>query len=436
MHLGEDLFRSKGRPDVWPYRGRVAAVGVGHSPTARRWDGTAERCVGALAITAIRQAMADADVLPGAIDGLVIVPATTTGAHWPQGRPVPEDVVNAFVPTGDPLDGIARLSPEWLIQNIPELTDVQFVGSVQNCMSKALAATAEVIGRGLATTCLVVKAWHNLDGRYHQGGENAEGIIAGPRKWTNWAGPASFVTAQQFQRYLTKYGKRHEMMAQFVINSRANGLLFPEGYWAQHRPEALTHEDYVNSRWVAKPANLFDNDLPIMSAAAYLLTTAERAEKGSVAPAYILNHASDRSAPRSVMPTLEEAEEATSATAAKLYEGAGIRPNELSFENMYDGFSLFHVFHLEGLGFAGIGRGDALDYFESEDITLGGPAPISPSGGNIGGGRTRYWMHTDSIQQIQHRAGARQIRVNPDIGVSGGPLPLGGDFIVWSASRR
>ena len=87
------------------------------------------------------------------------------------------------------------------------------------------------------------------------------------------------------------------MMAPFIANSRRNGLLFPEGYWAQHRPEHLTAEDYMAARWIAKPANLFDNDLPIMVAAAYLFTTAERAKDRGQKPVYLLNHASSRTTP-------------------------------------------------------------------------------------------------------------------------------------------
>ena len=72
---------------------------------------------------------------------------------------------------------------------------------------------------------------------------------------------------------------------------------------------------------------------------------------------------------------------------------------------MYDGFALFHQFHLEGLRFGGIKRGEALDFYQT-DISIEGPNPVSPNGGNIGSGRTRYWMHTDSIQQLPGRAGA------------------------------
>src|SRR6266571_313879 len=117
------LYRDKEGLGVWEHRGKVAAVGVGHSPAGRRWDGTAENTIGAWAIQAIRKAIADAGVDPNQVDGIVLDTSTTTGAHWPAGRPIPEDIVNAYKPTDDPLDGIAKLSAEWLVKNIPELTN-------------------------------------------------------------------------------------------------------------------------------------------------------------------------------------------------------------------------------------------------------------------------------------------------------------------------
>jgi hypothetical protein len=38
------------------------------------------------------------------------------------------------------------------------------------------------------------------------------------------------------------------------------------------------------------------------------------------------------------------------------------------------------------------------------------------------------------MQQIQGRAGARQIRIPAEIGVSGGFVPMWNNFIVWSAT--
>jgi acetyl-CoA acetyltransferase len=391
--------------------------------------------MGANSILALRRAIEDAGISPDQIDGLVLDPVTTTGAYWPEGRPVPMDVVNAFKPTSDPLDGIAKLSAEWILMNMPELENVKFTMYGPRCMSHAIVVAAQAVGDGLTHTCLVLKSWHNLEGRYYQGGANAEDAIDGTGAISRlWGTPASYGTALQFAEYCRKYGKTHDMMAPFMVNSRRNGLLFPEGYWAQHRPEQITAEDYLAARWVAKPANLFDNDIPIMVSGAYLFTTAERVKDMQQKPVYILNHASSRTPPRSLTPTLDEVEEDTARTARKLYEGSGITADDLSFENMYDGFSLFHQFHLEGLGYRGIRFGEALDFYQT-DISIEGPNPVLPSGGNIGSGRSRFWMHTDCIQQLQGRAGARQVTgVKLEIAVSGGPMPLGGNFTVWSAT--
>ena len=273
------MYRATEGLGLWEHRGKVAAVGVGHSPTARRWDGRPETCVGAWSLLALRRAIADAGVSPDQIDGLVLVPETTTGAYWPKGSPVPMDVVNAFNPTDDPLDGIAKLSAEWILNNMPELTNVTFSMYGPGCMSNAIVTAAQAVGDGRTHTCLVLKSWHNFEGRYYQGGSNAGGAISGTSALRNlWGAPACYGTALQFAEYCRKYGKTHDMMAPFISNSRRNGLMFPEGYWAQHRPEHLTAEDYQAARWIAKPANLFDNDIPITVSAAYLFTTAERAK--------------------------------------------------------------------------------------------------------------------------------------------------------------
>lgn len=429
------MFRATEGLGVWEHRGKVAAVGVGHSPTERRWDGRPETTMGAYSILALRKAIADAGLEPDQVDGLVIDNVTTTGAHWEEGKPIPMDIVNAYNPTDDPLDGISKLSAEWLLKNMPELTNVKFTMYGTGCMSKAIVVAAQAVGDGLTNNCLVLKSWHNFEGRYYQNGPNTHDAINGTDAISRlWGTPASYGTALQFAEYCRKYGKTHDMMAPFMSNSRRNGLMFPEGYWAQHRPEILTAEDYAAARWIAKPANLFDNDIPIMVSAAYLFTTAERAKDMKQKPVYILNHASSRGTPRSIMPTLDEVEAETAATGRKLYEGAGITADDLSFENMYDGFALFHQFHVEGLRYRGIQNGEALDFYQT-DISIEGPNPILPSGGNIGSGRSRFWMHTDSIQQLQGRAGARQITgVKPEIGVSGGPMPMGGNFTVWGAS--
>jgi acetyl-CoA acetyltransferase len=437
------LYRTEEGLGVWPYRGKVAAAGIGHSPTLRRWDGDPQTSIGAWTILAIRKAIEDAGVAPDQIDGLVLCADTSTGSFWPADQPIPEDFRAAFETTDNPHDGLDRLSAEWILKNMPELKDVKITITAVACMSMVLAATVEAVGRGLATTCVAVKGWSNFPGRYYQGGANAEPTVSGPGKYaSSWAGPASYTTAMQFQRYLHKYGKTHDMMAPFIVNSRHNGLLFPEGYFYQHRDNEITADDYNHSRWIAEPANLFDNDMPIHTAGAYVITTAERARDLRQKPVYVLGHAGAGEVrgdaytgvrSRGVLETLEEAEANAASTGRKVYEAAGVSAADIQFENCYDGFSLFHVFHIEGFGFAGIKQGEALDLFQT-DISIHGPNPVSPSGGNIGSGRSRFWMHTDSMQQIQGRAGARQMSIPAHIGLSGGFMPFWSNFVVWSSS--
>ena len=439
--LPEEWLRRREGLGVWEGKGKVAAVGVGVAPTARRWDWDTQTSVGANSILALRKAMEDAGVTPDQVDGLVVVPDTTTGRFdwppvWPEGRDIAAEMAAVFKPTDDPRDGMARLSVEWILQNMPELTNVKFTAHVPTDTAPALIGAIEAINHGQAQVCLVLKGWHNLGGRYYVGQGAARGdTIATREKWsTGWGTVGVYQEATRFQRYLWKYGKRKEMFANFVVNSKRNGLNFPEGFFAQNRPyDVVTREDYLAARWLAKPANLYDADMPICGAAAFLFTTAERARDMKQKPVYVLGHTSTQPAARSLLHTLEEEEAAAASTGRKLPEAAGITAKDYSFENMYDGYGMFHLIHIEGLGYAGLKQGDGLDLFEYGDISVEGPHPVSPSGGNIGSGRTRFWLHLDSIQQLQGRAGKRQIK-NPEIGVDGANFPQNFHGLVWGAT--
>ncbi len=427
------MYRGVEGLGIWEHRGKVAAVGIGHSPTARRWDERTETSIGAWSLLALRNAIEDAGVSPDQVDGLVVVPAATTGDQWSP-RPVPEDFANTYQLTDNTNDGLTAMSADWIIKNMPELTNLDFAMHAPGCMSNAIVVAAQAVGDGLTNTCLVLKTWNNLSGRYgHGAGANALDLSPGSAQWTHpWGwGAAALSYAYNFDQYCRKYGGNHDMMAPFIVNNRRNGLMMPEGFWYQHRPEPLTVEDYLASRWVAKPANLFDCDIPIQIAVAYLFTTPDRAKDMKQPPVYIMNHATTRPKVRGSVQTLDQVEASTDSTAKKLYEGSGYSPSDIHLENCYEGYSLFHQYYLEALQWHGVQRGEALQFYGG-DIRVEGPHPISSSGGNAGSGRTRTWMHTDSIQQLQGRAGDRQVKIKAETAVSGGPTPGSGDFTIWS----
>ena len=311
------IYRDKDGLGVWEHRGKVAVVGIGHSPTNRRWDERLETSLGAYSIIAAQKALDDAGVSPDQVDGVVSVPLGL-GDVWAP-RPY-------FDPPYDSEDGLSGVSADWVVKNTG-LKNVTFTMHGPGCISNAMCVAAQAVGDGLANTVLVVRATGNMPGRYHQVGDMAADTASGNAQWTNpWSWQLIPQIAFGFNQYCSKYNTNHDRMAPFVVNLRRNGLMFPEGYYYQHRPESLTVEDYMNGRWICKPMNLFDCDMPIQAVACYLMTTAERARGMKQKPVYVLNHCTERSRVRSMVQTLEETEAFADTLARRDLFGLGAYP--------------------------------------------------------------------------------------------------------------
>lgn len=224
------LYRDKEGLGIWEHRGKVAAVGVGHSLTARRWDGSLETSVGANTIVAIQQALDDAGVSRDDVDGMVIVP-DGTGDPWAP-RQIPEDFVKAYQTTDNPEDGLTRMSAEWIVKNMG-FKNIKTAYHAPTCMSKAMVAASQLVGDGEADVTLVVRVLNNLPGRYHHVGDNLLTTASGGNQWTNpWGWNAAGTGyAYLFEQYCRKYGSNHDRMAPFIVNQRRNGRMFPEGYY-------------------------------------------------------------------------------------------------------------------------------------------------------------------------------------------------------------
>src|SRR5204863_1787690 len=132
-------------------------------------------------------------------------------------------------------------------------------------------------------------------------------------------------------QYCLKYGGQHDDLAPFVVNQHRNGLLTPWGYNASHQVPQLTIEDYLNSRYVLNPLRLWDCDRPVNASAAYLFTTAERARDMKQPPVYVLNHSQHNFRKRTTQEDLDEIEDWTDRAARRMYEGAGLGPEDVDY---------------------------------------------------------------------------------------------------------
>ena len=415
-------MREKEGLGVWEHRGKVALVGIGHSPADRRWEGDLSTSLGAYALIAAQKALDDAGITADDIDGVVGSP-NGMGAPWK-----PREY---FDPPYDSEDGLSGVSADWVIKQMG-LKNAKY--SVHHSdINPMMAVAAQSVGDGLAGTVLVVRAIGNMPGRYAQKKDNT---VSGGAQWTDpwgfWGMAQQGVT---FNQYCAKYGASRDGMAPLAVNLRRNGLLFPEGYYAQRSPKPLTAEEYLNSPWVNEPVRMHDCDMPIQAVGAYVITTAERARDMKQKPVYFLNHCFQGGNIRSSAQTLEECEGACDQLVRKLLGGAGVSIDAIDLFNPYDGFITFVQMYLEAFGWHGVKRGEAHDFF-ADDIRVEGPHPLMSSGGNLGNGRTRYWHWTDSIQQLQGRAGDRQVQRRAETAVvgMGGVMGAAGSWAVLSTS--
>jgi hypothetical protein len=113
-----------------------------------------------------------------------------------------------------------------------------------------------------------------------------------------------------------------------------------------------------------------------------------------------------------------------------MYEGAGLRPNDVDIFNPYDGYAPMAQFFLQAFQWHGVKCGDAFPFYAG-DIRVEGPHPFSSSGGNLEIGRTRTAMYTDSIEQLRATAGARQAKVRAETALATFTTPSSGGSIMF-----
>ncbi len=299
------------------------------------------------------------------------------------------------------------VNAQWLIEEM-RLRNVKLLRPECRPSSRNGGHGRQAVGDGLCHTCLVIYPTGNLKKAAivavaRTPTTTPAARINGPHPGAIYGGN-DFINIFPHGQYCLKYGGKHDDLAPFVVNQHRNGLLTPWGYNATHQVPQLTTEDYVNSRYILNPLRLWDCDRPVNASAAYLFTTTERARDMRQSPVYVLNHSQHNFRKRSTQEDLDEIEDWTDRAAKRMYEGAGLGPKDVDIFNPYDGYAPMAQFFLEGFQWHGVKRGDAFAFYAG-DIRVEGPHPFCSSGGNLGNGRTRTAMYTDSIEQLRRTAG-------------------------------
>jgi acetyl-CoA acetyltransferase len=341
----------------------VAFLGVGFSSVDRRPRHSAL----GYAMDAALDAINDAGLRREDIDGYVGSPsAPTPGAAHADGA----DEVSMYLLT-------RRLG----------LTGLGWVADVAGMPVAMAVSAAAALRAGDCRYVLGVRVMYRLPDRRYGASPGGGALGLDQFGLPFGAGPGGTRFATELRRYLERSGARREDLYHVVAAARRHAAGNPVAIW---RDRAVSASEYLAARMIADPLGLYDCDLPVCGAGAFVLTTAERAAHGPHRPVHIAGWSNWTRPPESV------------------FEHAGVPRKRVDLAQLYDGYSSFVWHWLEELGWCGPHQ--AWRFVADGRTGPGGELPVNTFGGSLGEGRLHGIGHLrEAVLQLSGRAGPRQV---------------------------
>ena len=377
----------------------TAITGIGQSQISR---GAAKSAL-SLTIDASLAAIADAGLTRADIDGI---------ATWPGA----DDNTSGFSPVGIPaLQDALRLEVDWY-SNCLE-TAGQF-GAIFNAIGAIVA--------GLCRHVLIFRTMYEATARksglanaINRPGERVRGVFAPFAPYHTYT--AATQQSLFFQRYVNESGIRPEQVAQIAINGRRNAALNPAAIYRT----PITLADYLASPIISTPLRLYDCDVPIDGSTAIILSALDTARDGPN-PVLRIEAIGSSMRYRNSWTQLDAlATQAQPKVAEMMWSRTDLRPADVDFAELYDGFSFHTINWLEAFGFCK--RYEAGDFIgDGSRIALSGELPINTNGGALSAGRMHaYGQVHEACIQLRALGAERQVQGHPRVAAlstAGGPL--------------
>jgi acetyl-CoA acetyltransferase len=251
-------------------------------------------------------------------------------------------------------------------------------GGVAAAVANAAAAVAAGYARQVAVFRSLAQGRGFRLGQAHLGGGPA-GLLGFTLPY-GVASPAQRI-ALRVRRFMYEHKVKQDALAAIALTSYHHAQFNPRAVM-YGRP--LSAEAYHNSRWIVEPFHLFDCCMENDGAAAVIVTTAERARDLRQKPVFIMA-AAQGSDPRDVHDSLNIPDFGSANfkhVARRLYEMAGIGPQDVDVVQSYDHFSGAVMITLVEHGFCA--PDEINDFCTVENLTWpSGKLPLNTSGGNL-----------------------------------------------------
>jgi acetyl-CoA acetyltransferase len=331
-----------------------------------------------LAARAIKTAVADAGLELSDVDGL---------ATFGPGDSVPPNVL---------AQGLGISSMSWFLE--------QYLGG---SVSMSVIGTAALAVSSGVADCVV--CYRALNGRSEQ---RMNASSAGAKQpWdVQYKMPTAYVVpAQEMamagRAHMERYGTTNEDFGSLAILCRTNAL---DNDRAMMR-KPMTMDDYLASPWISEPFRVFDCCLETDGAVALVLVSAERAKDLPHRPVLLQGAAWGGGVSLYTSGVTDYSESPAKPIASRLYQAAGVGPNDLDFAELYDCFTFTLLAQIEGYGLAEPGGvGDMVRDGVFSRAT--GSMPINTNGGLLSEGYLHGFNHVyEAVEQIRGDAAQRQV---------------------------
>ncbi len=368
-------------------RGKACVVGIGETDYVRKSDRTAEQMV----FEAVQKACDDAGIAVKDIDGIIDMSGGEVHA------------VNA----------------EHVQENFG-IKDLKFLATAPVAAGTAVAGAAGIATMALdAGMCSNVLVWHLNDwgsamfspGATHDSHPHKHDFET-PFGW--FGQPAHL--AMCARRHMAEYGTTSEQLGAIAVELRKHAGLHGNAVYTM----PITLEDYMSARYVAEPLRLFDCCVISDGAAAYVMSTPDRAKDLRQPPVSFMGlgiATNDRGWYWAQQPDITHTWAVHSAPRA--YAMAGVGPEDIDFLQAYDCFTWVVLSSIEDHGFCSKGEGGA--FVEGgTNIAINGRLPVNTSGGMLSQAYLQGMNHMcEAVRQLRGTAGATQV-ADAEIGLVGG----------------
>lgn len=356
-------------------RQRYCIVGVGNTAYGK----TPGQSQVALNVLAIRNALEDAGLTTGDLDGVLTkAPTSTFPMLWApkiaEALRVQPDIVGTLDQAGGSNIGLIQYAISCIELGQGEVVAISY-GDNPRTGTRASYARA-------------------------RGGD---GAVAGL-----FGAPSSYAMCARRRMY--EHGTTKEQLASVAMTHRYHASKNPNAVFQK----PITEEEYFDARWVAEPFGLLDCCPVSDGGAAYIVTTEDRAKELTKDPIYIRgigqSHPSWEFFRRPDM-----AASGAGRSGKMCFESAGLTPDDVDFCEIYDCFTIVPIITLEEYGFAERGKGGKL--YQDGETRIEGRLPCNTSGGLLSEtGMPGTQLVCEAVRQLRGECGDRQVK-NPEIGL-------------------